>query len=216
MRLRIMVISALVLVFLTGSVVPAAAAYQAPSAYSLSRLNALYQQFFGYRPKPAPAPAPAPSPAPSPTTPPAPAPAPAPSPAPAPDPNAPLTAEEQQMVSLVNQERTSRGLQPLQVDARLVKTARMKSADMIKNNYFSHTSPVYGSPYDMMKAAGITYRKAGENIAGAGTVAKAHTGLMNSAGHRANILDPAYTRIGIGIVKGGRYGYMFTQQFIGL
>ncbi len=120
------------------------------------------------------------------------------------------------MVALVNNERASRGLQPLQVDARLVKLAKMKSVDMIKNNYFGHTSPVYGSPYDMMKAEGITYRKAGENIAGAGTVAQAHTGLMNSAGHRANILDPAYTRIGIGIVKGGPYGYMFTQQFIGL
>jgi len=120
------------------------------------------------------------------------------------------------MVDLVNGERTSRGLKPLQVDVRLVKTARMKSADMISNKYFGHISPVHGSPFDMMKAAGITYRKAGENIAGSGSVAQAHTGLMNSAGHRANILDPAYTRIGIGIVKGGPYGYMFTQQFIGL
>jgi uncharacterized YkwD family protein len=123
--------------------------------------------------------------------------------------------QEQQMVDLVNQERTSRGLQPLQVDARLVKIARMKSTDMINNNYFAHNSPVYGSPFDMMKAQGITYRAAGENLAGNSSVVNAHNALMNSSGHRANILNSAYTRIGIGIVKGGPYGYMFTQEFIG-
>lgn len=129
--------------------------------------------------------------------------------------SAPMTALEQQMLGLVNQERTSRGLQPLQADAGLLKIARMKSADLIKNNYFAHNSPVYGSPFDMMKAAGISYKAAGENLAGDSSVQSAHSALMNSSGHRANILNPAYTWVGIGIVQGGPYGYMFSQEFIG-
>lgn len=126
-----------------------------------------------------------------------------------------LTAEEQQMINLVNQERTSRGLKALQVDMSLVKTARMKSNDMIAKNYFAHQSPTYGSPFDLMKSQGVTYRTAGENLAGAGSVSSAHTNLMNSSGHRANILNGNFTHIGIGVVKGGNYGMMFTQHFIG-
>jgi uncharacterized YkwD family protein len=126
-----------------------------------------------------------------------------------------LTADEQKMVDLVNTERTSRGLQALKVDMRLVTTARMKSQDMINKGYFSHNSPTYGSPFDLMKSQGITYRSAGENIAGMNTVEGAHNGLMNSEGHRANILSPNFTHIGIGIIDGGPYGKMFTQHFIG-
>lgn len=129
--------------------------------------------------------------------------------------DAALTAQEQQMINLVNQERTSRGLAALSVDMRLVKVARMKSQDMINNNYFGHQSPVYGSPFDLLKAQGITYHAAGENLAGNPSVENAHTGLMNSAGHRANILNTNFTKIGIGIVKGGPYGLMITQEFIG-
>jgi len=126
-----------------------------------------------------------------------------------------LTAQEQQMINLVNQERTSRGLPALKVDMTLVKTARMKSNDMMKNGYFAHQSPTYGSPFDLMKSQGVTYRYAGENLAGAGSVERAHTNLMNSPGHRANILNANFTHIGIGIVDGGPYGKMFTQHFIG-
>ncbi|MDN5331020.1 MAG: hypothetical protein PWP45_245 [Tepidanaerobacteraceae bacterium] len=126
-----------------------------------------------------------------------------------------LTADEKLMLDLVNAERIKAGLKPLQIDMRLVDLARKKSRDMIQNNYFGHTSPVYGTPFEMMKAAGITYRYAGENLAGAPTVQKAHEGLMNSPGHRANILNPNYNRIGIGVVEGGPYGKMFTQLFIG-
>ncbi|SHM19986.1 uncharacterized protein, YkwD family [Caldanaerovirga acetigignens] len=126
-----------------------------------------------------------------------------------------LTADEKQMLDLVNAERTKAGLKPLQIDMRLVELARKKSKDMILNNYFGHTSPVYGTPFDMMKSAGITYKYAGENLAGAPNVFKAHEGLMNSPGHRANILSPNYNRIGIGVVEGGPYGKMFTQLFIG-
>jgi len=125
-----------------------------------------------------------------------------------------LTAEEQQMVDLVNQERKKVSLQPLEVDMRLVKVARMKSQDMIDNNYFSHQSPTFGSPFDMMKSQGISYGYAGENLAGNQSVLAAHTSLMNSAGHRANILNVNYKHFGIGIVHGGPYGIMFTQEFI--
>jgi len=125
-----------------------------------------------------------------------------------------LTAEEQEMLNLVNQARSQNNVAPLQVDMELTNCARIKAQDMIDNNYFSHNSPKYGSPFDMMKSFGINYVKAGENIAGNQTVQKAHEALMNSPGHRKNILSPDYTHIGIGIRKGGQYGYMFTQMFI--
>lgn len=125
-----------------------------------------------------------------------------------------LTADEQKMVSLVYQERVKAGLKPLEVDMRLVKSARVKSQDMITNNYFAHNAPDGTTPWDLMKAQGVTYRMAGENLAGAPTVDMAHTNLMNSQGHRANILKPEYTHLGIGIVDGGKYGKMFTQHFI--
>ena len=119
------------------------------------------------------------------------------------------------MINLVNQERTKLGISPLAVDMRLVKIGRMKSLDMIKNNYFGHQSPVYGSPFDLMKAQGITYHAAGENLAGDSSVTDAHTQLMGSEGHRANILNPSFTKIGIGIISGGPYGLMISQEFIG-
>lgn len=119
------------------------------------------------------------------------------------------------MVDLVNQERIKAGLQPLTVDPKLTELARLKAQDMVKNNYFDHISPTYGSPFDMMRHAGITYRTAGENIAAASSVERAHTALMNSSGHRANILNPNFTRIGIGIVPDPTYGLMISQMFIG-
>ncbi|MGB9866824.1 MAG: CAP domain-containing protein [Bacillota bacterium] len=126
-----------------------------------------------------------------------------------------LTQEESAMLQLINKERQKAGLQPLSVDSRLVELARKKSQDMVDKGYFSHQSPTYGSPFDMMRAAGVTYKVAGENIAGAPTVETAHTALMNSPGHRSNILNPGFTRVGIGIVDGGPYGKTFTQMFIG-
>ncbi|HWI52588.1 MAG TPA: CAP domain-containing protein [Symbiobacteriaceae bacterium] len=139
--------------------------------------------------------------------------------APAPAATAPatsgLTAEEQQMLNLVNGERTKLGLPAYKADLELTKLARMKSQDMINRNYFSHQSPTYGSPFDMMAKYGVTYKTAGENIAGNGSVSGAHTSLMNSPGHRANILNTGFNTIGIGIVHGGQYGMMFTQMFVG-
>ncbi|HWI62501.1 MAG TPA: CAP domain-containing protein [Symbiobacteriaceae bacterium] len=126
-----------------------------------------------------------------------------------------LTADEQQMLNLVNGERAKAGLPALKADLALTQVARLKSQDMINRNYFSHQSPTYGSPFDMMTKYGISYSTAGENIAGNGSVAGAHTSLMNSPGHRANILGSQFNYVGIGIAKGGQYGMMFTQMFVG-
>ncbi|HLO03928.1 MAG TPA: CAP domain-containing protein [Symbiobacteriaceae bacterium] len=121
---------------------------------------------------------------------------------------------EEQMIRLVNTERAKNGLPALRIDAQLMKVARVKSQDMINRNYFSHQSPTYGSPFDMLRSFGVTYRAAGENIALNQSTPAAHTALMNSTGHRANILGRQYTKVGIGIVKGSR-GYYFTQLFTG-
>lgn len=133
-----------------------------------------------------------------------------------PPPTSGLTAEEAKMVNLVNQERANQGIKPLSVNMSLVTLARTKSQDMVVNNYFGHISPTYGSPFDMMKNAGISYKTAGENLAGASTTEIAHQNLMNSPGHRANILNTAFNQIGIGIASGSRYGNIFTQMFIGI
>lgn len=145
----------------------------------------------------------------------APAPQSQPQPQPQPQPVSGLNADEQRMLNLVNQERVNAGLNTLQIDMNLVKLARMKAQDMINNGYFDHNSPTYGSPFDMMRAYGIQYRYAGENLAGAPTVDSAHTNLMNSPGHRANILNANYARVGVGVVSGGPYGKMFVQMFTG-
>ncbi|WP_432402068.1 CAP domain-containing protein [Wukongibacter sp. M2B1] len=128
--------------------------------------------------------------------------------------NQSISSEEQQMVDLINEARIENGLEPLIVDEKLTELARMKSKDMINNNYFSHNSPTYGSPFEMLKNFGVSYTSAGENIAGNQTVEKAHESLMNSPGHRRNILSSDYTHIGVGIQEGGNYGSMFTQMFI--
>lgn len=124
-----------------------------------------------------------------------------------------LNAFERQMFELTNRERVNYGLQPLQVDYELSRVAREKSRDMAINFYFDHNSPVYGSPFDMMRAYGISYRAAGENIAkGQRTPEEVVQAWMNSPGHRANILNPSFTHIGVGYVENGNH---WTQQFIG-
>ncbi|GGK04011.1 hypothetical protein GCM10007063_27920 [Lentibacillus kapialis] len=124
-----------------------------------------------------------------------------------------LNEFEQQVVELTNQERQAQGLDPLKVDAELSKVAREKSRDMAENNYFSHDSPNYGSPFDMMKQYGISYQTAGENIArGQRTPEQVVNGWMNSEGHRENIMNPDFTHIGVGYVEQGHH---WTQQFIG-
>jgi uncharacterized YkwD family protein/spore coat assembly protein SafA len=122
---------------------------------------------------------------------------------------------EEQVLNLVNQERQKAGLKPLAMDWELSRVARTKSQDMAQKNYFSHQSPTYGSPFDMMKQFGISFRMAGENIAsGQRTPEEVMQSWMNSQGHRANILKPEYTHLGVGYYRGGSYGHMWTQMFI--
>jgi len=124
-----------------------------------------------------------------------------------------LSAYEKQVVNLTNQERQKNGLPALKINTTLSKMAHTKANDMAVNHYFDHTSPTYGSPFDMMKKFGITYRAAGENIAmGQKTPQEVVNGWMNSPGHRANILNKNFTEIGVGFVNNGNY---WTQEFIG-
>ena len=119
---------------------------------------------------------------------------------------------EQEVIRLVNVERSKQGLKELKYDWELARVARYKSEDMRDNNYFSHNSPVYGSPFDMMKNFGINYKAAGENIAkGQSTPEQVVKAWMNSSGHRANILSTKFTHIGVGYAKNG---HIWTQQFI--
>jgi uncharacterized protein YkwD len=129
--------------------------------------------------------------------------------------NAPPRPElEAAMLALVNAERAKVvGLRPLSADAETVDVSRAHSRDMFERSYFAHISPEARSPFERLRAARLSYRAAGENLALARTLDMAHTGLMNSPGHRANILNPAFGRVGIGIVDGGRHGLMVTQTF---
>lgn len=119
---------------------------------------------------------------------------------------------ESEVVRLVNEIRTKNGLNKLREDWELSRVARYKSQDMKDNKYFSHTSPVYGSPFEMMKNFGISYRSAAENIAkGQKSPQAVVNAWMNSSGHRANILNGSYTHIGVGYVADGNY---WTQMFV--
>lgn len=120
---------------------------------------------------------------------------------------------EKEVVTLVNEIRREYGLSELTLNTELSAAARAKSQDMKDNGYFSHTSPTYGSPFDMMKSFGISYGTAGENIAmGYRTPEAVVDAWMNSEGHRANILNSSYKEIGVGYVSSGNY---WTQMFIG-
>lgn len=122
---------------------------------------------------------------------------------------------EAQVADLVNQERAAQGLPALKYNAELSKVAEAKAADLRDKNYFSHTSPTYGSPFDMMKSFGIRYTAAGENIAkGYTTPAAVMNGWMNSPGHKANILNSSFTEIGVGYVSGDNGAGYWVQMFI--
>ena len=124
-----------------------------------------------------------------------------------------VTAFENEVIRLVNEIRVQNGLQALSADWELSRVARYKSQDMVDNRYFSHTSPTYGTPFQMIRAFGLSYRSAGENIAyGYAAPQAVVNAWMNSSGHRANILNASYTRIGVGYVSAGHY---WTQMFIG-
>jgi uncharacterized protein YkwD/uncharacterized membrane protein required for colicin V production len=120
---------------------------------------------------------------------------------------------EGRLFDLVNQARADNGVQPLVLDESIRQVARANSVAMFQQGYFAHIDPNGVSPFDRMRNGDISFRAAGENLALAPTVDVAHDGLMNSPGHRANILNPAFHRIGIGVADGGMHGKMFTQNF---
>jgi uncharacterized protein YkwD len=120
---------------------------------------------------------------------------------------------EAQVLALVNEERARHGLNPLQADPELTEVARAHSRDMLARSYFSHVTPEGRKLGERMQAGKVSYLLAGENLALAQTVPIAHRGLMNSPGHRANILRPQFGRLGVGVLDGGRFGLMITENF---
>jgi uncharacterized protein YkwD len=120
---------------------------------------------------------------------------------------------EDAMLELVNREREREGLDPLVMDERLREVARRHSRDMLQRGYFGHVSPEGSQAFQRIENGGVDYGAAGENLALAPTVEIAHTGLMESPGHRANILQPRFRKVGIGALRAHPYGIMFTQNF---
>jgi uncharacterized membrane protein required for colicin V production len=123
------------------------------------------------------------------------------------------SAGEREMFDFVNQQRASHALPLLKLDQKLTEVARAHSRDMFARGYFSHVNPDGRDSFARMHAAEIFFTSAGENIAYAPTTASADTGLFNSPEHRDNILSPAFTKVGIGVIDAGIYGKMFTQDF---
>ena len=126
-----------------------------------------------------------------------------------------MNSDEKEVFDLINKQRTNNGLQALKIDNEVQTVARVKAQDMVNNNYFSHTSPTYGSPFDMLKSFKISYKTAGENIAGNSSNSSAVTAWINSSGHKANILNSNFNYTGIGVVSSPKYGKMYVQLFIG-
>jgi len=125
-----------------------------------------------------------------------------------------LTTDEQHMLDMINQERIAAGVTPVKLDLRLASVGRAKANDLKANNYFDHTSPIYGSPWAMMQQVGLTVQWAGENISGNKSVEGSMAALMLSPGHRANILDPRFTHVGVGIAYVSAYGNLYVQEFL--
>ncbi len=187
---------------------------QAQASWGAAKLFELLQQQNGSPviPQPTLPPIPEPTPEPKPT--------PIPEPTPVPeDPNSEqdnysaLSSQEREMLQLVNEERVKNGLKPLVLMPELTELARLKSKDIIKYNYFAHTSPTYGSFAKMVSDAGIRFYSVGENLAKARNAKHAFYLFMGSSGHKANMLNPNFTHVGIGIVQ-DKYGVVVTQLFI--
>ena len=129
--------------------------------------------------------------------------------------NSDLSKDELEVFNLINSQRVSNGLAALNIDDELQNVARVKAKDMVDNNYFSHNSPTYGTPFQMIKNFGISYKAAGENIAGNSSNQGAVNAWMNSEGHRANILSNNYNYTGVAVVNSPKYGKIYVQMFIG-
>lgn len=201
-------------------------------SYSTPVFSATYYQWNGYSlkvphylsnyfkngqvtPTPNPTPTTPTTPTPTPTTP-TPTPTtpttPTPNPAPTTNPSG-MSASEDWMFAKLNEERVKAGLQPLQRDPELDRIARLKSQDLVDNNYFAHQSPTYGTVSQMLRSFGYQFRAAGENLSKSQKAEISHYRLMASDGHRTNILYPSYTHVGIGIVP-YKSGVMVTQIFV--
>lgn len=126
-----------------------------------------------------------------------------------------MNSDEKEVFDLINKQRTNNGLPALKNDSEVQRIARIKAQDMVDNNYFSHNSPTYGSPFDMLKSFKVSYKTAGENIAANSSNSSAVTAWINSSGHKANILNSSFNYTGIGVVSSPRYGKMYVQMFIG-
>lgn len=129
--------------------------------------------------------------------------------------NKDLSKDELEVFNLINKKRIANGLTALNIDDELQNVARVKAKDMVDNNYFAHNSPTYGTPFNMIKNFGITYKAAGENIAGNSSNQGAVNAWMNSEGHRANILSNNYNYTGVAVVSSPKYGKIYVQMFIG-
>lgn len=126
-----------------------------------------------------------------------------------------LSEDEQKLLDLVNKARSDKGLETLVIDENLMKVARMKAKDMVDKNYFSHQSPTYGSPFDMMRQFDNVFKSAGENIAGNKTIEGAFKAWMGSESHKKNIMNSGFKVTGIGVESSSTYGKILVQQFIG-
>lgn len=125
------------------------------------------------------------------------------------------SAAEAELLDLLNAERRRAGLEPLVLDPALTTAARLKAQDEIDQGYFGHESPTYGSPANLLRLVGARYAASGENLAAGLDTAGAHARFMGSPQHRANILDPRFRAVGIGVVPGGPYGAMIVELFAG-
>ena len=126
-----------------------------------------------------------------------------------------LSSDEKEVFDLINKQRSNNGLSALEIDYEVQRVAKIKAQDMVDNNYFAHESPTYGTPFNMLKSFGISYKTSGENIAGNSSNSGAVTAWMNSSGHKANILNPNFKYTGIGVVGSNKYGKVYVQMFIG-
>ena len=126
-----------------------------------------------------------------------------------------LTNDESELLTLINNERKKNNLTPLIIDENLQNVARLKAKDLVENNYFSHTSPTYGSPFEMLKNHNITYKIASENIAGNPSLSGALDSWISSESHKNNILNNDYNYTGIAVVDSIAYGKVIVELFIG-
>ena len=126
-----------------------------------------------------------------------------------------MTSDEKEVFNLINKQRTANGLSALKVDNEVQRVAKIKAQDMVNNNYFSHNSPTYGSPFEMLQSFKVSYKTAGENIAGNSSNSGAVNAWMNSSGHKANILNNSFNYTGIGVVSSPKYWKVYVQMFIG-